>query len=551
MKGKKLLCVMLTLAMAFSVLSASVPFVQAADGLTIEVRNEGELAAALNKTKPVSAINIAADFTVTKDCFIRYDSGRLENYSDTVMTVEQGVTLTVGENGFIGSLWPSYEGDWMTPPLPNGKVINKGTVVVENGGGIDADFYQNDGQVIIKNGGEAVCSSLNYGTITVEPGGAYRTTQGDRSQNHGIITVCEGAELESRFGSTIVNCSDGVIELNGVFYCGSVRYDGQDHIWFENEGTVTGSGSVILYQEIVEGPVDMDAAIVAMMGMLGQKTRFENWDDINIFRMIEASGYEELAAACGGERIVAGENVEGDMDTVVLITDDILLSDSQAIRTMANIIIPEYAAVTVGNGGCLEGNVENYGAINVESGGKLYTTMGGEISNYGSIAVAEGAELKSQMGSPLVNHKDASLALNGDFYCGSVRYDGQDHIWFENEGTVTGSGTVVLYQEIVEGPVDMDAAIEAIEKILQDSGQNVPKVRADKEAVVYGDINADGRVNTEDALMALKAAVGIIKLDADQTVAADVNADGRVNTEDALLILKYAVGIIKVFPCEN
>ena len=98
---------------------------------------------------------------------------------------------------------------------------------------------------------------------------------------------------------------------------------------------------------------------------------------------------------------------------------------------------------------------------------------------------------------------------------------------------------------------DMDAAIEAIEKILQDSGQNVPKVRADKEAVVYGDINADGRVNTEDALMALKAAVGIIKLDADQTVAADVNADGRVNTEDALLILKYAVGIIKVFPCEN
>ncbi|MBR6407332.1 MAG: hypothetical protein IKS19_01885 [Clostridia bacterium] len=65
---------------------------------------------------------------------------------------------------------------------------------------------------------------------------------------------------------------------------------------------------------------------------------------------------------------------------------------------------------------------------------------------------------------------------------------------------------------------------------------------------ILGDINGDKKVNTEDALIALKAAVGIVSLDAAQKAVADVNGDGAVNTEDALLILKYSVGIIRKFP---
>ena len=69
--------------------------------------------------------------------------------------------------------------------------------------------------------------------------------------------------------------------------------------------------------------------------------------------------------------------------------------------------------------------------------------------------------------------------------------------------------------------------------------------------IMYGDVNGDGKVNTEDALLALKAAVGITKLSEAQTLAGDVSGDGRVTTEDALLILKHAVGIIKIFPVEQ
>ena len=62
-----------------------------------------------------------------------------------------------------------------------------------------------------------------------------------------------------------------------------------------------------------------------------------------------------------------------------------------------------------------------------------------------------------------------------------------------------------------------------------------------------GDLNGDGKVNTADAVVVLKAAAGMITLDGTQTYVGDCNADGTVNTADAVLILKYAAGIIPDF----
>ena len=63
----------------------------------------------------------------------------------------------------------------------------------------------------------------------------------------------------------------------------------------------------------------------------------------------------------------------------------------------------------------------------------------------------------------------------------------------------------------------------------------------------HGDVDKNGAVNTADALMALKMAVGIIKPTNEQKNIADVDKDGKITTADALAILKYAVGIIKSF----
>ena len=77
---------------------------------------------------------------------------------------------------------------------------------------------------------------------------------------------------------------------------------------------------------------------------------------------------------------------------------------------------------------------------------------------------------------------------------------------------------------------------------------------ADGEATApvfrYGDITEDEKVNSSDALAALKHSVGIESLEGEAFRAADVNGDSSVNSSDALEILKYSVGSIKIFPIE-
>lgn len=63
------------------------------------------------------------------------------------------------------------------------------------------------------------------------------------------------------------------------------------------------------------------------------------------------------------------------------------------------------------------------------------------------------------------------------------------------------------------------------------------------EKINKGDVNSDGTVTAEDALLALRYSVGLDKLDDDQIAAADINGDGTVNAEDCLAILRYTVGL--------
>ena len=67
------------------------------------------------------------------------------------------------------------------------------------------------------------------------------------------------------------------------------------------------------------------------------------------------------------------------------------------------------------------------------------------------------------------------------------------------------------------------------------------------DAVLIGDVNRDGVVDTTDARLLLQAAVGSLEEDSALRVFGDVNQDGRVDTADARLILQYAVGKISDF----
>lgn len=66
-----------------------------------------------------------------------------------------------------------------------------------------------------------------------------------------------------------------------------------------------------------------------------------------------------------------------------------------------------------------------------------------------------------------------------------------------------------------------------------------------------GDINSDGRVDINDALLALKADLGLVQLSAADQLHGDVGplvsnipvGDGRIDIEDVILILRKAVGL--------
>ena len=504
----------LSLALSFIMVIASLtalPFTALA-GDVINVTNEQELTQALNKDSVVDEINITQSFTIGSDCAIKYDNSHINYYSDTVLTVANGVTLTVGTNGVLGSMWPSFEGDWNTPPTPNGKVINNGTINVANGGKIEADFDTNNGYVVIQNGGEAVVCNTNNGTVNVEDGGIYATTQGNKAVNNGTVNVYNGGMLESRFGCTIENTAEGVINLYGTFRCGCINF-GSDDFWFDNKGTVDGNGDIILYPATELS--SMDSLIEKLMGELGQTSRFENWDDANIFKEVNVSSYAELEAAMGAQRTVAGENVEGNMDTIIIQTADITVPAGADLGSMTKLIVPDGAALTIESGASLSCGIENNGSVTVKSGGELATTMGGSIENRNTLTVEDGAKLTSQMGGEVINESGASLTLDGDFYCGCYGMGGNDVAWFENKGNVSGNGGIILYQADGEtAPVNsMDGLIESV----------MDKLGQTSRFENWDDINIYKQVEVSDYAQ-LEAA-----MTAQRTVAGE-NVEGNMDT---------------------
>ena len=243
-----------------------------ADGLVIEVTNQTGLTEALNQTEKVAEIFITEDFTVSEDSGVSFEGEKLEIYADVVMTVAEGVTLTVVENGQIGVYWFSYEGDWETGTLPNGKLINNGTIILEKEGWLNGEFTENSGTVIVRDGGQCqTMPNLNTGTVTVETGGSYRTTQGQLAVNEGTIVIAQGANMVARFGSTIEN--RGSLTVDGLLSVGYVCFepqgdgmDGHEEFWFRNSGTLSGSGVVRVYDVFNEdGESEHDDHMLELM----------------------------------------------------------------------------------------------------------------------------------------------------------------------------------------------------------------------------------------------------------------------------------------------
>ena len=70
----------------------------------------------------------------------------------------------------------------------------------------------------------------------------------------------------------------------------------------------------------------------------------------------------------------------------------------------------------------------------------------------------------------------------------------------------------------------------------------VDNVRFVPEAYLPGDVNNNGAVESDDALIVLRYSLGLANLTSAQLARADVNGDGLVNSTDAIMILRSALG---------
>lgn len=67
---------------------------------------------------------------------------------------------------------------------------------------------------------------------------------------------------------------------------------------------------------------------------------------------------------------------------------------------------------------------------------------------------------------------------------------------------------------------------------------------SDNEKKLAGDIDNDGEITANDALMILRASVGMGELTPEQTALADIDGDGYITANDALAVLRCSVGIV-------
>ena len=101
----------------------------------------------------------------------------------------------------------------------------------------------------------------------------------------------------------------------------------------------------------------------------------------------------------------------------------------------------------------------------------------------------------------------------------------------EASDVATQGSTVTFFKSAAPDPTDTPATEE-------------PTSQPSEEPYTRGDVNADGVVDAQDALLVLQNAAQLMELDEAQTKAADVNADGMISADDALQILQYAAQLI-------
>jgi hypothetical protein len=119
------------------------------------------------------------------------------------------------------------------------------------------------------------------------------------------------------------------------------------------------------------------------------------------------------------------------------------------------------------------------------------------------------------------------------------------------KGIPSGSGALVEIELTVskDTKVGTETKIEfSNTEIYDESGAVIPVILENgvvkiTQQGIKGNVNNDGKVRSNDAMLALRIAAGLMVPSDYQKWAADMNDDGKIRSNDAMLILRKAAGL--------
>lgn len=184
----------------------------------------------------------------------------------------------------------------------------------------------------------------------------------------------------------------------------------------------------------------------------------------------------------------------------------------------------------------LAADTPTYGAYNVkaESG---YTLTPDGTADGGFYANASAFTLSCPAGTS----GEQTLVL---LLAGESRVPTADNLQYIDQQASDGSVSFTLK------PKELTAGT-SYSVYLSTTSKAVTKVASfqygEKPAYTLGNVNGDGKINADDAVLVLRYAVELTEFNETQKLAADVSKDGRINADDAVLILRFAVNLITEF----
>ena len=118
---------------------------------------------------------------------------------------------------------------------------------------------------------------------------------------------------------------------------------------------------------------------------------------------------------------------------------------------------------------------------------------------------------------------------------------GRNNVTILQEDVMIDNAVLINYIQTMPGNDEYEHVVQGYE---DPYGEGRIVIVDSEEPLAPGDVNGDGSVDIEDALLAMRAALELVDLPDAGMAAADVNGDGSVTLVDALIILRRVLGLM-------